>query len=119
MFKTKFDGNELEVLIDEAVQKELFSKGISPIEVCRLVESFASKMLTSKKDEVLQISNEDTGASLALAVTWESEKKVSVRVSIVNLDNLTVEEKPKSKVNLVDPSDAANQAFKPLGTSEA
>ena len=27
MFKTKFDGNELEVLIDEAVQKSCSQKG--------------------------------------------------------------------------------------------
>lgn len=100
MFTTKFEGNDLKIIIDEPVQKDFMGRGINPVEVCRLIESFAGKILASKKAESIQISNEDTGACLALDVTWESETQASVNVSIVNLDDLNVEEKPKSKVNL-------------------
>ncbi len=53
-----------------------------PVEVCRLIESFSSKIMASKKDEQIQITNEDTKASLALDVKWETENKVSVQVSL-------------------------------------
>ena len=106
MYNTKFDGNDLSVIIEEPVQKELMMRGIGPIEVCRLIESFAAKITASKKNELLQITNDDTGASLALDIRWESDTKVSVQVSIVNLDNLNVQEKPRSKVNLADPPEA-------------
>ncbi|ACD94647.1 hypothetical protein [Trichlorobacter lovleyi] len=102
MFKSKFEDNELTILIEEPVQKELMFRGINPVEVCRLIESFSSKIMASKKDEQIQITNEDTKASLALDVKWETENKVSVQVSIVNLDDLTLQEKPKSKVDLAD-----------------
>lgn len=100
MFKTKFENNELKVIIDEPAQKEMMLKGINPVEVFKLIESFASKILASKQNELIQLTNEDTGASLALDVQWESETEVSVYASIVNLDKLTIEEKPRSKVNL-------------------
>lgn len=103
MYNTTFDGNDLTVIIEEPVQKEMMMRGIGPFDVCRLIENFAAKITASKKNEVLQISNDDTGASLALDIKWESETKVSVEVAIVNLDNLTVQEKPRSKVNLADP----------------
>lgn len=106
MFKTKFEDNELKILISEQVQKDLVHKGINPVEVFRLIESFAAKLLSSKKDEMIQITNEDTGASLALDVKWEGEKQASVDVSIVNLDNLTIEEKPVAKVNLAEPPES-------------
>ncbi len=102
MFKSKFEDNELTILIEEPVQKELMMRGINPVEVCRLIESFSSKIMASKKDELIQITNEDTKASLALDVKWEDEKKVTVQVAIVNLDDLTLAEKPKSKVNLAE-----------------
>jgi len=102
MFTTKFEGNDLDVIIDEPVQKDLILRGINPVEVFRLIESFASKIMASKTNETITITNEDTGASLALDVKWESENKASVKVSIVNLDKLTIAEKPKSKVNLGD-----------------
>lgn len=114
MFKSKFEDNELTILIEEPVQKELMMRGINPIEVCRLIESFSAKIMASKKDELIQITNEDTKASLALDVRWQEEKKVSVQVAIVNLDDLTLEEKPKSKVNLADAP-----AFQPEMYAEA
>jgi len=100
MFKTKFDNNELTVLIPEPVQKELYLRSINPVEVFKLIESFSKKIMASKQDEIIQLVNEDTGASLALDVKWESENQVTVSVSIVNLDKLTIDEKPRSKVNL-------------------
>ncbi len=100
MFKTKFEDNELTVTIDEQAQKKMMMKGINPVEVFRLIESFAQKILTSKKNELIQLTNEDTGASLELDVQWQNETEASVNVTLVNLDNLTVEEKPRSKVNL-------------------
>jgi len=100
MYTTKFDGNDLTIIIEEPVQKQLINKGINPVEVFRLIESFASKILASKKDESIEMSNEDTGASLALDVKWESETKASVQVSLVNFDELKIETKPISKVNL-------------------
>lgn len=114
MFKSKFEDNELTILIEELVQKELMMRGINPIEVCRLIESFSAKIMASKKDELIQITNEDTKASLALDVKWQEEKKVTVQVAIVNLDDLTLEDKPKSKVNLADTS-----AFQPEMSAEA
>ena len=102
MYNTKFDGNDLTIFIDEADQKEMIDRQINPMEVVRVVESFANKIMASKKDEAIQISNQDTGASFALDVKWESETKVSVKVSIINLDNLSIETKPKEKVNLAD-----------------
>lgn len=102
MFTTKFEDNDLKVVIAEPVQKELMVKGINPVEIFRLIESFAGKLLASKQDEIIQITNEDTGASLALDVRWEAEKQASVHVTIVNLDNLTIEDKPRSKVNLAN-----------------
>ena len=103
MYNTTFDGNDLTIIIEEPVQKEMMMRGIGPFDVCRLIESFAAKITASKKDELLQISNADTGASLALDIKWESDTKVSVQVAIVNLDNLTVQEKPREKVNLAEP----------------
>ncbi len=103
MYNTKFDGNDLTIIIEEPVQKEMMMRGIGPFDVCRLIESFAAKITASKKDELLQISNADTGASLALDIKWETDTKVSVQVAIVNLDNLTVQEKPREKVNLAEP----------------
>lgn len=100
MFTTKFGENELKVVIEQDVQKDMFAKGINPVEVFRLVESFAAKLLGSGKDEVIRISNEDTGASLDLDVKWEAEKQAVVTVSIVNLDNLNLEKKPMQKLNL-------------------
>jgi len=100
MFTTKFEDNDLKVVIDEPVQKNLVLKGINPIEVFRLIESFAGKLLGSKQDEIIQITNEDTGASLALDVKWEAEKQATVYVTIVNLDNLKIDDKPVAKVDL-------------------
>ncbi|QEM67010.1 hypothetical protein FO488_01780 [Geobacter sp. FeAm09] len=102
MFTTKFEGNDLTINIEETAQKALLAKGINPVEVSRLIESFAGKMLSSKKDEQLQISNADTGASFGLDVKWESDTKATVEVSIINLDNLTLDGKPKAKVNLAE-----------------
>ncbi|GFE59900.1 hypothetical protein [Geobacter sp. AOG2] len=102
MFTTKFDGNDLTVNIEETVQKELMGKGINPIEVFRLIESFASKILVLKEDNFLQLSNEDTGAGFGLDIKWESDTKASVDVTILNLENLTIDGKPKAKVNLAD-----------------
>lgn len=113
MFTTTFDNNDLKVIIEEPVQKELMSKGINPIEVFRLIESFASKIMASKQDELIKLTNDDTGASLALDVRWESGNMVSVTVSIVTLENLTIDEQPRSKVNLADmvqPQQAAESA---------
>lgn len=106
MFSTKFDNNELKVIIEEPVRKELISKGINPVEVFRLVESFAAKILASKQDDQIKITNEETGASLALDVKWEAEDKVTVQVTIINLENLKVQEQPKSKVNLAQMAEA-------------
>ncbi len=100
MFTTKFEDNDLKVVIDGQVQKDLVLKGINPIEVFRLIESFAGKLLASQQDEIIQITNEDTGASLALDVKWQAEKQATVSVTIVNLDNLKIDEKLKSKVDL-------------------
>jgi hypothetical protein len=102
MFKTKFENNDVEVVIEDSVQKDLMSKGINPVEVFRLIESFASKILTSKQDEAIQLTNEDSGASLALDVKWKTEMQVIVTVSVVNLENLKVDPKPISKVNLAE-----------------
>ena len=102
MFVTKFNDNELNVIIEDPVQRELMGKGINPVEVFRLIESFASKIMASKQDDQIKITNEETGASLGLDVKWEAEKKVSVLVSIINLDNLNVQDQPKSKVNLAE-----------------
>lgn len=100
MFKTKFEDNELTVNIAEPAQKEMMLKGINPVEVFRLIESFAQKILTSKKDELIQLTNEDTGASLELDVKWLSETEASVNVTVINLDQLKTDEQPRSKVNL-------------------
>lgn len=102
MFTTKFEDNDLTIHIEEFAEKALVAKGINPVEVYRLIESFASKMLGSKKDELLQISNADTGASFGLDVKWESDTKATVEVTIINLDNLTLDGKPKAKVNLAE-----------------
>lgn len=112
MFKTKFENNEVSVVIDESVQKDLMFKGINPVEVFRLIESFASKILASKQDEAIQLTNEDSGACLALDVTWESETQATVKVSIVNMDNLKVEAKPAAKVNLAEMAAEVAQAEK-------
>lgn len=100
MFKTKFEDNELSVVIDEPAQKEMMMRGINPVEVFRLIESFAKKILSEKKDELIQLTNEDTGASLELDVKWKSETEATVNVTVINLDKLTIENSPKSKVNL-------------------
>jgi len=113
MFTTKFDNNDLKVIIEEPVQKELMSKGINPVEVFRLIESFAAKIMASKQDDLIKLTNDDTGASLALDVKWESENMVSVTVTVVTLENLTIDEQPRSKVNLADmvqPQQAAESA---------
>ena len=44
MFKTKFENNELKVIIDEPAQKEMMLKGINPVEVFKLIESFANRL---------------------------------------------------------------------------
>ena len=100
MFKTKFEDNELTIIIEEAAQKQMMMKGINPVEVFRLIESFAQKILTSKKDELIQLTNEDTGASLELDVKWQNKTEATVNVTVVNLDKLNLEEKPRSKLNL-------------------
>jgi hypothetical protein len=100
MFRTKFENNEVNVIIEDTVQKDLMFKGINPVEVFRLIESFSSKILASKEDSSIQLTNEDTGACLALDVKWESETQATVQVSIVNMDNLKVEDKPVAKVDL-------------------
>ncbi len=100
MFKTKFEDNELTVNIDEPAQKEMMLRGINPVEVFRLIESFAQKILTSKTDELIQLTNEDTGASLELDVKWLSKTEAAVNVTVINLDQLKTDEAPRSKVNL-------------------
>ena len=100
MFKTKFEENELTIIIDEPAQKQMMLKGINPVEVFKLIESFAKKILSEKKEEVIQLTNEDTGASLELDVKWQSETEATVNVTVINLDELTIEEQPRSKVNL-------------------
>ena len=104
MFNTTFEGGNLRISMTEAIKKEVQQYGINPIEICKLVESFANKILAAKTSGNVLLENEDTGAGLELDVRWESAQDVLVQVLAVKLDALHLPDKPNlpngSKVDL-------------------
>lgn len=114
MFKSKFEDNEVDISMKKETIEQLTQNGINYIEVFRLIESFAQKLLVTREDTELRMENEDTQATIDIAITWDHEaKKVQIDVQGVNLNKMTPKEMPSmpkgSKVNLAQSGAEPNQ----------
>ncbi len=79
--------NDIEISIDMSTEliKELGAQKVNFIEVYRLIESFAHKLMENKQDSELRLENEDTKAFINLDLKWETEQKVMATVIEVDL----------------------------------
>ena len=114
MFKSKFEDNEVDISMKKETIEQLTQNGINYIEVFRLIESFAQKLLVTREDTELRMENEDTQATIDIAITWDTEaKKVQIDVQDVNLNKMAPKEMPSmpkgSKVNLTQSGVELNQ----------
>ncbi len=114
MFKSKFEDNEVDISMKKETIEQLTQNGINYIEVFRLIESFAQKLLVTREDTELRMENEDTQATIDIAITWDAEaKKVQIDVQDVNLNKMVPKEMPSmpkgSKVNLAQGGANPNQ----------
>ena len=84
-FTTKIDDIEITIDMSTELIKELGEQKVNFIEVYRLIESFAHKLLENKQDSELRLENEDTKAFINLDIKWETEQKVMAKVLDVDL----------------------------------
>jgi len=96
MFKTKFEDNEVNISMKKETVEQLNQSGISYVEVFRLIESFAQKLLVSGEDGQLSMENEETQAKIDIDIKWNKEAKtVQIDVVDVNLNNQGPRDMPK------------------------
>ncbi|MBU2702339.1 hypothetical protein Ga0466249_003466 [Sporomusaceae bacterium BoRhaA] len=107
MFSKKIGDNNLSVTMDEAVQKDLVGRGVRPAEIYSLIVSFADKLLVTKKDNELFLTNDQTGAKLVLEMKWASEKNVTLYVT----KTFNIGDDRDRRVNLTPHSEEVSHAI--------
>lgn len=96
MFKTKFEDNEVNISMKKETIDQLNKSGVSYVEVFRLIESFAQKLLVSKEDGEIRLENDDTRASIDIDIKWDKPaKQVKMDVVEVNLNDMGPRDMPK------------------------
>ena len=96
MFKTKFEDNEVNIAMKKEIVEQLTKSGINYVEVFRLIESFAQKMLVPGQDSELRLENDDTRAAIDIDVKWDLKaKKVQMDIISVDLNNMGPRDTPK------------------------
>ncbi len=110
MFKTKFEDNEVNIAMDKETVEKLNNSGVSYVEVFRLIESFAQKILVNGEDGEIRMENDDTRASIDINIKWDKPaKKIQIDVVAVDLNNMGPRDMPKMPSGAkVDLGQAAN-----------
>jgi hypothetical protein len=85
MLTTKYQDTKLTITMPDDLKKSVVRQGVNHLELYRLLESFAGKLLKSKKGGSVFLENEDTGARLEADVKWAAAEK-EVVITIVNVD---------------------------------
>lgn len=93
-FTTKIDETEITIDMNRELIAELGAQKVNFLEVYRLIESFAHKLLENKEDSELRLENEDTKAFILLDIKWESKQKVMVQILEVDLKQVDEEGLP-------------------------
>lgn len=114
MFKTKFEDNEVNIFMNKETVEMLTSSGVNYVEVFRLIESFAQKLLVKGEDGEIRMENDDTRATIDLNVKWDVEaKKVQIDVVAVDLNNMGPRDMPKmpngAKIDLGQSADSMEE----------
>lgn len=109
MFKTKYEDNSVTIGIEEKTLKSLAEQRFNHLEIFRLIESFAQKLLASGEDGEVSLKNDDTGATIDITVEWNKDaKEVSIEVVDVDLkqvDSSKLRNLPRgAKVDLNKPA---------------
>lgn len=93
-FTTKIDDIDLTIDMSKELINELGAQKVNFLEVYRLIESFAHKLLENKNDNELRLENEDTKAFITLDIKWEEKQKVMVKILEVDLKQVDHEGLP-------------------------
>ena len=93
-FTTKIDDVEVSIDMTRELIDDLGAQKINFLEVYRLIESFAHKLLENKEDSELRLENEDTKAFINLDIAWQGKQKVMVRILDVDMKQVDHEGLP-------------------------
>jgi hypothetical protein len=93
-FTTRIDDIDITIDMSKEIIQELGAQKVNFLEVYRLIESFAHKLLENKHDSELQLENEDTKAFIALDIKWQDKQRVMVNVLDVDLKQVDPEGLP-------------------------
>lgn len=88
--------NDIDITIDMSKEliQELAAQKVNFLEVYRLIESFAHKLLENRHDSELRLENDDTKAFIDLDIKWQEQQKVMVKVLDVDLKQVDPEGLP-------------------------
>lgn len=91
MYTTKFENSEVKIEMAEKAEQNLGRFGISDIEIYRLIESFAQKLLASKSSGSVRLENEDTKATIDIDIRWHGDKEAVIEVQNIDLNRVNNE----------------------------
>lgn len=111
-FKTKAEDYQVVIGVEEKLLERMKEERTNHLEIFRLIESFAQKLLESQAVGEVRLSNDDTLASIDLDIERkETEKEMSITIVDVDLKKVKKEDLDNrtrgSKLDLSQPEEMA------------